>query len=195
MNISIIVGSHREKSESARIANIIKNNLYVLDKTLDLNLIDLGIKKLPLWGSKTENLDKTWKDISNLIKASEGFVFVVPEYGGMATPQIKNFFLYCNNGELAHKPGLIVAISSGSGGAYPVADLRSSSYKNTHIMWIPENIIIRNVEQFVTGSHGDLIPEWLDARIKYTLNLLLAYSTNMKPVRKIINRKDYGNGM
>ena len=44
--------------------------------------------------------------------------------------------------------GLIVSISSGNGGAYPISELRSSSYKNSHILWIPENIIIRNVKQF-----------------------------------------------
>ena len=62
-------------------------------------------------------------------------------------------------------------------------------------MWIPENIIIRNVEHFNPGCHGVVIPSWLDKRIEYTLNLLLAYSSNMKPLRDIINRKDFGNGM
>ena len=120
---------------------------------------------------------------------------VVPEYGGMATPQAKNLFLLCDKGELAHKPGLIVAISSGTGGAYPISELRSSSYKNTHIMWIPENIIIRNVEQYTPGSHGKLIPEWIDNRVDYCLKLLIAYSENMKLLSKLINRKDFGNGM
>ena len=113
----------------------------------------------------------------------------------MATPNAKNFFLICGEGELAHKPGLLVAISSGNGGAYPISELRSSSYKNTHIMWIPENIIIRNVAQFFPGKHGELIPDWLDDRINYNLDLILEYSKCMKPLKKIINRKDYGNGM
>ena len=113
----------------------------------------------------------------------------------MATPAAKNIFLLCGNGEFSHKPGLIVSVSSGNGGAYPIAELRSSSYKNTHIMWIPENIIIRNVEEFNPGSHGKNIPDWLDNRIDYVLNLLLAYASNMKPLRTIINRKDFGNGM
>ena len=120
---------------------------------------------------------------------------MVPEYGGMATPAAKNFFLLCGNGELSHKPGLIVSVSSGNGGAYPITELRSSSYKNTHIMWIPENIIIRNVEEFNPGNHGENIPEWLDNRIDYVLKLLLAYTSNMKPLRELINRKDFGNGM
>ncbi len=62
-------------------------------------------------------------------------------------------------------------------------------------MWIPENIIIRNVEEFNPGAHGSNIPEWLDGRIDYVLKLFLAYSLNMRPLRKIVNRKDFGNGM
>ena len=113
----------------------------------------------------------------------------------MATPNSKNFFLLCSNGELSHKPGLLISISSGNGGAYPIAELRSSSYKNTHIMWIPENIIIRNVEQYVPGNHGELIPNWLDTRINYSLRLLIKYSECMKPIQQLVNRKDFGNGM
>ena len=119
----------------------------------------------------------------------------MPEYGGMATPAAKNIFLLCGNGEFSHKPGLIVSISSGNGGAYPISELRMSSYKNTHIMWIPENIIIRNVEEFNSGAHGDNIPVWLDNRIDYVLKLLLTYASKMKPIREIVNRKDFGNGM
>ena len=113
----------------------------------------------------------------------------------MATPAAKNIFLLCGNGEFAHKPGLIVSISSGNGGSYPISELRSSSYKNTHIMWIPENIIIRNVEEFNPGGHGTIIPEWLDDRIDYVLKLFFTYALNMKPIREIVNRKDFGNGM
>ena len=120
---------------------------------------------------------------------------MVPEYGGMATPQAKNLFLLCDKGELAHKPGLIVSVSSGNGGAYPITELRSSSYKNTHIMWIPENIIIRNVEEFNPKNHGENIPKWLDDRIYYVLELILAYASSMKSLRELINRKDFGNGM
>ena len=75
--------------------------------------------------------------IKDIVKKSDGFILVVPEYGGMATPVAKNIFLLCGNGEFAHKPGLIVSVSSGNVGAYPKSELRMSSYKNTHIMWIP----------------------------------------------------------
>ena len=35
---------------------------------------------------------KKWTKISLQLNKSSAFIFVVPEYGGMATPQSKNFF-------------------------------------------------------------------------------------------------------
>jgi len=199
MKISIISASHRKVSQSERVASIISSRIKSTKPSVNLFNLDLSESNLPLWSPDKKNRSgkwgKTWENISNELNDSDGFIFVVPEYGGMATPQSKNIFLLCGEGELAHKPGLIVSISSGNGGAYPIADLRSFSYKNTHIMWIPENVIIRNVEEYNPGEHGSSIPDWLDNRIDYTLELLIAYSLNMKSLRKLINRKEFGNGM
>ncbi len=199
MKISIIAASHRKKSQSKKISSFLQNNLSKIDTKLNTNMLDLADADLPLWSPEKKDgkgiWRETWNSISENLNNSDGFVLVVPEYGGMATPVAKNIFLLCGNGELAHKPGLIVSVSSGNGGAYPISELRSSSYKNTHIMWIPENIIIRNVEEFNPGAHGKNIPEWLDNRIDYVLKLLLTYASNMKPIREIVNRKDFGNGM
>ena len=199
MKISIISASHRINSQSKKISDLLRNNLLNNKSGLEIFSLDLADASLPLWSPDKKNgkgvWGQTWGSISDKLLQSDGFIFVVPEYGGMATPAAKNFFLLCGNGELSHKPGLIVSVSSGNGGAYPITDLRSSSYKNTHIMWIPENIIIRNVEEFNPGNHGENIPEWLDNRIDYVLKLLLVYASNMKPIRELINRKDFGNGM
>ena len=199
MKISIISASHRTNSQSKKILDVLHNNLSNIESDLDIYDLDLADKLLPLWSPDKKKGNGIWGDTWNLIsdnlKKSDGFILVVPEYGGMATPAAKNIFLLCGNGEFAHKPGLIVSVSSGNGGAYPISELRMSSYKNTHIMWIPENIIIRNVEEFNLGAHGDKIPEWLDNRIDYVLKLLLAYASKMTPLREIINRKDFGNGM
>jgi NAD(P)H-dependent FMN reductase len=199
MKISIISASHRKNSQSKKISGFLQNNLFKIDTKLNTNILDLADFNLPLWAPEKKDgkgiWGETWNSISENLNNSDGFVLVVPEYGGMATPVAKNIFLLCGNGELAHKPGLIVSVSSGNGGAYPISELRSSSYKNTHIMWIPENIIIRNVEEFNPGAHGKYIPEWLDNRIDYVLKLLLTYASTMKPIREIVNRKDFGNGM
>ena len=199
MKISLISTSHRKKSQSQRISNILKEIILRNHNRIDCYSLDMHESEIPLWTSnRKENLkfwEKDFKNISNELENSDGFIMIVPEYGGMATPNSKNFFLVFNNGELFHKPGLLVSISSGNGGAYPISELRSSSYKNSHIMWIPENIIIRNVEQFSPGNHGELIPEWIDNRIDYACNLLINYSECLKPIQQKINRKDFGNGM
>ena len=199
MKISIISASHRKNSQSKKISGFLQNNLSNIDPKLNTNILDLADAGLPLWSPEKKDgkgiWGETWNSISENLNNSDGFVLVVPEYGGMATPVAKNIFLLCGNGELAHKPGLIVSVSSGNGGAYPISELRSSSYKNTHIMWIPENIIIRNVEEFNPGDHGKNIPDWIDNRIDYVLKLFLTYASNMKPIREIVNRKDFGNGM
>ncbi|MDA9114017.1 NAD(P)H-dependent oxidoreductase [Alphaproteobacteria bacterium] len=199
MQISVISASHRRKSESARIAEIISLRLIQINNNIKLHNLCLANSEIPLWtpakGDKNCTWNEKWLKISLSLQTSSAFVLVVPEYGGMATPQAKNLFLLCGDGELAHKPGLIVAISSGLGGAYPISELRSSSYKNTHIMWIPENIIIRNVEQFSPGNQGKDIPDWIEGRLDYSLELLLAYGKYMLPLRNQINRRDFGNGM
>ena len=199
MKISIISASHRINSQSKKISSFIKDNLFKMDSGIDTNILDLADAALPMWSPEKKEgkgiWGKTWNSISDNFRKSDGFILVVPEYGGMATPAAKNIFLLSGNGEFAHKPGLIISISSGNGGAYPISELRSSSYKNTHLMWIPENIIIRNVEEFNRGAHGPNIPEWLNDRIDYVLKLFLTYALNMKPIREIVNRKDFGNGM
>ena len=199
MKISVISTSHRKNSESKRISKIFIDLIFELNSSIECFSLDMFELNIPLWTSEKKENSNFWdnkvKQISSELNSSDGFVFVVPEYGGMATPNSKNFFLIFNNGEVFHKPGLIVSISSGNGGAYPISELRSSSYKNSHIMWIPENIIIRNVEQFLPGNHGNLIPVWIDDRINYSCNLLLKYAKYLKPIQKFINRKDFANGM
>ena len=199
MKISLVSCGLQKFSQSSRVREIFHQLILKREKSIELYNLDLEKEKVPFWSNEKKNKTDFWGDkwttISKNLSNSDGFIFVIPEYGGMASPNAKNFFLLCGNGELSHKPGLIVSISSGLGGAYPVMEIRSSSYKNTHIMWIPENIIIRHVEEFNPGDHGKNIPDWLDARIEYVLKLFLAYASNMKPLREIVNRKDFGNGM
>ena len=163
MKLSIISTSHQKNSQSKRVSEIFKNLILELDNKIECFNLDMFENKIPLWTSEKSIVLSFWDNdldkISAHLKASDGFIFVVPEYGGMASPSAKNFFLIFNSGELFHS-SLIVSISSGNGGAYPISELRSSSYKNTHVLWIPENIII-GTNQFLHGKHGDLMDGWM----------------------------------
>jgi NAD(P)H-dependent FMN reductase len=122
MKISIISASHRVNSQSKKISCFLQNNLSTIDSKLITFILDLSNAALPLWSPEKKDgkgvWGETWNSISENLSNSDGFILVVPEYGGMATPCAKNIFLLCGNGELAHKPGLIVSCLMVDGGRF-----------------------------------------------------------------------------
>jgi hypothetical protein len=118
----------------------------------------------------------------------------------MAPAGLKNFFLMWGKGELAHKPALIITVSSGDGGSYPVAELRMSSYKNNRICFLPEQLIIRNVESVFNEGDKENSPReqiYFENRLDYCLKQLLTYGEAFKQIRTsgTVSLKHYGSGM
>jgi NAD(P)H-dependent FMN reductase len=203
MKIAIINGSHRENSQSAKVAAFIEDMLR--DKGLcdETWRFDLTGNPLPLWDESIWSGDEEWKKLLNPISeqlaSSDGFVVISPEWHGMVPSGLKNFFLMWGRGELAHKPALIVTVSSGIGGTYPVAELRQSSYKNNRICYLPEHLIIRNVES-VLNKDGENDPEsdgYYRERTEYALKILKEYAIALKPVREsgVTFDERFKNGM
>jgi NAD(P)H-dependent FMN reductase len=201
MKITIISGSHRKEAESQRVGRFIEKNLATIGGT-STYFFSLSENPLPLWDEGVwegaEKWRKVWAPISQQLQESDGFVVISPEWSGMVPAGLKNFFLLCGQNELAHKPGLIVAVSSGIGGSYPVSELRESSYKNTRLCYIPDHVIIRTVGEMLKG---DTPANKHDAdtrkRLDYSLRVLLEYAKNLKGVREsgIIDYKSYPYGM
>ena len=146
-------------------------------------------------GGNQHSVEKIWDGdpewqarlgpISEQLASSDAFVIIAPEWHGMVPSGLKNFFLMWGKGELAHKPALIAAVSSGDGGAYPVAELRMSSYKNNRICYIPEQLILRNVES-VLNDEGDNDAEadpYFRERTLFALRILHQYALALEPVR------------
>jgi NAD(P)H-dependent FMN reductase len=193
MKTVIVVGSHRPKSESARVAEVLKRHLTRITGTHgSIDTIDLGQSPLPLWDEEMwsdapSKWGQLWSPLSDKLKAADSFIVISPEYAGMAAATLKNFFLFATSGQLAHKPGLIVSVSSGTGGAYPVAELRMSSYKNSHLCYIPEQLIVRKVNDLF---HSEEPASWgpeetlLRKRFDFSLNQLLHYSRALKQMRE-----------
>ena len=201
MRIAIVAGSHRREAESARVARYLEQELKKLGIS-DTYLLSLSGNPLPLWDEDVWSGDEKWKalwgPISNELKTSDALVVVSPEWSGMVPPGLKNFFLLCGADVLAHKPGLIVTVSAGAGGSYPVTELRISSYKNTRLCYIPDHVIVRNVGQML---HGDQASDEHDAalrgRIAYSLRVLVEYAKALRLVRdsSVIDLKTFPYGM
>ena len=204
MNITIVSGSHRKDSQSIKIAKAIKRALKPLKECDEANLFDLADNPLPLWHEDIRNNGKKSKSllesISEKLAFSDAFIIISPEWHGMVPAGLKNFFLMWGKGELAHKPALIVTVSSGDGGSYPVAELRMSSYKNNRICYLPEHLIIRNVESVFNDNEIDnnsSSQEYFENRLDYCLKQLLTYSKAFKQIREsdAVSTKKYGSGM
>lgn len=190
MKISIISGSHRKVSQSEKVARYVQSVLEKQGLCDETWLFRLAENPLPLWDESIWEGDPEWQarlqPVSEQLASSDGFVVVSPEWHGQVPAGLKNFFLMWGKGELAHKPALIVTVSSADGGAYPVAELRMSSYKNNRICYIPEQVIVRNVETVLNDVETDNNPDadqYFRARFAYALGILSEYAKAMRQVR------------
>jgi NAD(P)H-dependent FMN reductase len=204
MKISIISGSHRHESQSFKVAKVIERSLKENQLCEETYLFNLAGNPLPLWDQGIWDGDPDWKarlePISKELSESDAFVIISPEWHGQVPAGLKNFFLLWGKGELAHKPALIVTVSNGDGGAYPVAELRMSSYKNNRICYIPEQIIVRNVEKVLNDDpdkNNESADSYFRGRINYALTQLKEYAVALRQVRAsgATDRSVYKNGM
>ncbi len=203
MKIAIISGSHRLKSQSLKVATHIQETL---DKNTDTEtwLFSLEGNPLPLWDEGVWDGEQKWLDILTPIReqlsSCDALVIITPEWHGQVPAGLKNFFLLFGKNELADKPALIVAVSSGIGGSYPVAELRMSSYKNSRICYIPEHVIIREVESILNKNEADndaRSDSYIRERLQWSLNILKEYAKALKQVREsgVTQTEKFGNGM
>lgn len=203
MKITIISGSHRAASQSIKVAKFIQQTLEagICDEAPILNLAN---NPFPLWDQGVWDGDEKWTalltPLREQLSSSDGFVVVTPEWHGQVPAGLKNLFLLSSKNELGHKPAMIVAVSAGDGGAYPIAELRMSSYKNNRLCYIPEQIIIRNVEQVLNDDakdndeHSD---SFYRERITWNLGILKEYALALKQVRAsgATQTDKFNNGM
>lgn len=203
MKITIICGSHRTDSQSLKVARYYQKVMLngICDEAPVINLAD---KPFPLWDQGIWDGDEAWTELltpyRQMLSSSDGFVVISPEYHGQVPAALKNFFLIFGKNELAHKPAKIVTVSSGDGGAYPVAELRMSSYKNSRICYIPEHVIIRKVESVLNDhdmDNNESADTYFRERIGWSLNILKQYCIALKQVREsgVTATEKFGNGM
>ncbi|MCW8910062.1 MAG: NAD(P)H-dependent oxidoreductase [Gammaproteobacteria bacterium] len=203
MKIAIISGSHRENSQSMKVAQHIQRTLEqgICEKAW---IYSLAGNPLPLWDQGVWDGDPKWDELLPSIRedlsSSDGFLIISPEYHGQVPAGLKNFFLLLGKNELGHKPAMIVTVSSADGGSYPVAELRMSSYKNSRICYIPEHVIVRHVEKVLNEKPEDndaSADGYFRERIEWSLNILKEYAVALKQVRDsgVTATDKFGNGM
>ena len=194
MSIVIISASQRLQSESLKVSRYIQGSLFE-DFEVQADILDLADLVLPLWTDHADAQElqaSQWAPIRRQLKLAVGLVIVSPEWSGGITPALKNFFLYCNNHELADKPAYLVSVTSSyAGGFYPLAELRLSSHKNTHICYIPEQLTVHSVRHVLNQKEVANESDFnVRARLQYGLGVLLNYASCMIELRKL-NFRDF----
>ena len=193
-HIALIAGSSQQTSQSAKVAHWLAASLQ--RRGSETSVIALGQLPLPLW---PEPDDKgVWPELSATLRSADALVVISPEWHGMASPALKNLFMYAGRRELAHKPALLVGVSGGQGGSYPLAELRASSYKNCSLCYLPEHLIVRHVEQVMNpGEPTSEDDQRIRVRADWAMDLLLDYTDAMAPLheRHRSPPADWMNGM
>lgn len=195
MTIAIISGSHRQQSQSRRVADYLAARLSVVANGFAGQVIDLAGNPLPLWEESAWQKDsahaKVWSVYGAQMQAANGLIIVSPEWAGMVPPGLKNFLLHLNVGDVAHKPALLVTLSAARGGTHPVNELRVSGYKNNKMIYLPEHIIIREVEKMLQGPQAAAKDDdYIRQRIDYALQMLAAYTQVLPAVRQAMAAGD-----
>ena len=124
------------------------------------------------------------RSVYEKLAKSDGFIFVVPEWNGMVPPAMKNVFIIADR-EFAHKPALLVTVSAGFGGSYPIAELRMSSYKNSRLCYIPDHVIVRHVNTVMnTPEPANDDDKRIRDRLAYSIRVLEEYTKAFQAIRK-----------
>ena len=204
MKISIISGSHRNPSQSEKVARYLETTLSSDFDDIEPWVYALADNPLPLWDQTLWQDNEEWNQrlapIKQQLSESDAFVIISPEWHGQVPAGLKNFFLMFNRFELGHKPALIVTVSSADGGAYPVAELRMSSYKNNRLCYIPEQLVLRNIEKILNENAADNDEDadaYFRERISWALGILSGYAVALKAMRESteIHHDKFANGM
>ncbi len=205
MKTGIISGSHRPQSQSETVSRYIDQRLHDSTWCESSWLLTLADNPLPFWDESVWSGGGAWEQqlpaLREQVSSCDAFVIVTPEWHGMVPSGLKNFFLlWAAGGELAHKPALIVSVSASDNGAYPVAELRMSSYKNSRLCYMPEHLIVRNVTQVFNGNDAENDAEansYLSGRLTYCLDMLGEYASAFRQIRASgkVSLETYTNGM
>ncbi|GLO62604.1 flavoprotein [Vibrio sp. MACH09] len=197
MKITLVSASQRPLSKSLDVAHYLQQlaQAHFSDSTI----LDLQKINLPLWNEGVWNNSEEWQQwnpIAEELKASDAFVFITPEWHGMATPALKNFLMLATDEELAHKPALLVSVSASINGVYPISELRMSGNKNNHVCFLPDHLLFRNCETLLTDDHRCTDDDF-QLRSEYTMQLLSSYASALKPVHRdmVLTGKPFRYGM
>lgn len=195
MNIVIISGSMRSQSQSLKVSNWLVDHARSLH--VEPELIDLHGQTLPLYDDGETEAPNA-KEILETLDRADAAVFVSPEWNGMMSHGLVNLMHYIGK-ELAHKPVMLVGVTSGRNGHYPLMQMRVMGYKNNQFVISPENLLVQGVKDIMNSHEPEAgsSDESVQTRADYALRVLIEYGNALRLVREsgVVNFDQFPNGV
>jgi len=182
--LSVIIGSTRPGRVGLPIGQWFferaKNHAKFEVELVDLKALNLPLLDEPKHPRLQEYEQEHTKAWSKIVKASDAFVFVTPEYNYSAPPALLNAldFLYH---EWAYKPAAFVSYGGISGGMRAVQMLKQPLI-GMKVVGIPESVTITFFSQLMDNGvfRGS---ESLDKSVVTMLDELLRWSNALSALR------------
>ena len=100
MKITIISGSHRNPSQSEKVARYISKTFETEHDDIKADIYTLADNPLPFWDQTLWEDNEEWNQrlapLKKQLSESDGFVIISPEWHGQVPAGLKNFFLMFN---------------------------------------------------------------------------------------------------
>ncbi len=181
--IVVIVGSVRSERQGIKVANWIVKKLK--ERNHEVSLVDPAQLQLPM-------LDKMYKEMKNpaenlqklytIIKESDGYIPVTPEYNHSVSSAMKNTLDYFLE-EYFFKPSGIISYSVGAFGGILAGTHLRQILAEMGAPAIPSQLAIPKVQN-VFGENGELLDENYERRIERFLDEFDWYVTALSEQRK-----------
>ncbi len=196
MKITILSASARRGSQSRKVSEYLASRLGEMEA--DAKVFDFGELKLPSFDAENAPNEQVLEILQRL-EASDGAILVSPEWDGMMSHELINFYHYLQQ-QLADKPVLLVGVSATPrGGQYPVEQMSMMGIKNRHFVIIPGRLVVESVNDVMNDQNlSDDAPDiYIKKRADYTLKTLLEYARALQTVRQsgVRDYDKYPNGM
>lgn len=195
MNIVVISGSMRKESQSLKVSKWLAEHAKSLDAQSDV--LDLHEVRLPLFDDGETPAPEA-ENIRAMLENTDAVVFVSPEWNGMMSHGIMNLQHYIEK-QLAHKPVMLVGVSSGRNGHYPLAQMRQIGYKNNQYVISPEALLVQGVNDTLNDHDmNEQSPDYsVKKRADYALKILIEYAKALAHVRAsgVVDHDSFNNGV
>lgn len=159
MRISIISGSSRKGRLSHRVAVGLENEIKAADH--NAVIIDLMELQLPPFVERFGNVkDPNGKltEVSEIMKTSDGLVFLTPEYNGAMSSGLKNFIDVFAKASFDGKPIGVATASAGSRGGIRAAYQLQQTILCILAFPMPQMLTVGNVTD-VLDEDGNVIDD------------------------------------